>query len=1010
MKKRTLIRSILVVSIVGLIFSFSGNFLVLSASIFRGGIGEPIDSPIRRLPSCSISTRIKSVYHTPSTVYEGNKVFIRVIWSVSGNDASVTSKVTVYYKVNGNPYQSLYLGSKSGYGTFSLLGGIGSFNEGDTVSYYAVVISNGAKCSDSAKSSTKSFQVQPHFVSITITSVQHSPTNINENDDVTLTISWNVDSSLSSVTSQVSVSVKVNGVQQPLLNFGSKSGLGTFTVSGSIGSFVAGDYVEYTVTVTGSNSYATGSDVSGPHHFQVNFKTLQWEEYSTSSGTQGTTWNYTHALNSGNYITTANYVNGRYNVLKFYKKANLHAQVRPANLVLKNYDYFTVTVDYYPYSVSSYSWGPTLQVIWETGARLWIKDKAGSYAEGGWVSADSSQSGKTDRGGLISNGHWYRLFIAVSLNHVWVGFINLDDGSSEILVNNARHSSMSGSIVITLGTDRLSDYSGSAGSWETYYYDNFVVKSYQPLTDNIVILNNNDFAQKYSFPGSGTPSDPYIIEGYYIGEAPGLFDSQYNGVIEIQNTNVHLIIKDNWFVDNVSETTAIWRAWMNFNSTSNVIIRNNLFFGLLISQQGSIVFSSMVMNSSSLTFVGNMHYGDVISYYLDRSTNITITRNVIINSSQQLVLDNNANYNLISYNLFMVKYAHIFLRSAKYNLFHHNTIVGYSNNDDTVIEIDETSRWNLFTYNNFVNYINTDARYIWSFSNSNLYQFNYFNQWTGPDNDADGLVDTPFLINGGTYPNNVYVSGSDLYPTVFPNRFSLLGQNTIPLVVSNPIVILSDADFQQYSVSGSGTAEDPYIIEGLKITGSGTLIKIENTTAYFIIRNNILIGDSAMSTVGIAIHNAVHGLILENYVKQVKVAVSSTNNQFLGILDNTIISAYSWGIAAISSSNSIFANNYIINGGWGILLDGASTNNNIIFKNDLENNDNGIYIGNSNDIYVLGNTIIGGYNGIIIVNSQNIISEGNIMQTKNQTTTLTTITAQIQAPVVIKKDKIFSFL
>ena len=54
----------------------------------------------------------------------------------------------------------------------------------------------------------------------------------------------------------------------------------------------------------------------------------------------------------------------------------------------------------------------------------------------------------------------------------------------------------------------------------------------------------------------------------------------------------------------------------------------------------------------------------------------------------------------------------------------------------------------------------------------------------------------------------------------------------------NPIVILDDQDFNNYSFIGTGTENDPYIIEGYRIiSDESACISIRDTTKHFIIRN-----------------------------------------------------------------------------------------------------------------------------------------------------------------------------
>ncbi|MHA1248314.1 MAG: NosD domain-containing protein [Candidatus Thorarchaeota archaeon] len=77
------------------------------------------------------------------------------------------------------------------------------------------------------------------------------------------------------------------------------------------------------------------------------------------------------------------------------------------------------------------------------------------------------------------------------------------------------------------------------------------------------------------------------------------------------------------------------------------------------------------------------------------------------------------------------------------------------------------------------------------------------------------------------------------------------------LTPHSPVVILSDADFASQGWPGSGTALDPYRIEGLDIT-SDYGIKIENTVSYFVISDC----RTQTTDVGIRLRNVTHGSII----------------------------------------------------------------------------------------------------------------------------------------------------
>ena len=54
----------------------------------------------------------------------------------------------------------------------------------------------------------------------------------------------------------------------------------------------------------------------------------------------------------------------------------------------------------------------------------------------------------------------------------------------------------------------------------------------------------------------------------------------------------------------------------------------------------------------------------------------------------------------------------------------------------------------------------------------NIFEYNYWDDWTSPDSNADGLVDYPYLI--GQNPNLTY-----------PNKESNLNFDPFPLLISN---------------------------------------------------------------------------------------------------------------------------------------------------------------------------------------------------------------------------------
>ncbi len=81
---------------------------------------------------------------------------------------------------------------------------------------------------------------------------------------------------------------------------------------------------------------------------------------------------------------------------------------------------------------------------------------------------------------------------------------------------------------------------------------------------------------------------------------------------------------------------------------------------------------------------------------------------------------------------------------------------------------------------------------------------------------------------------------------------SILDDNhlSVDYIPHDPILIMSDSDLINQSWLGMGTKEQPYVLEGMSINGSGDLpcIKIGETSAYFEIRNCYLFGANVIDS------------------------------------------------------------------------------------------------------------------------------------------------------------------
>ena len=159
--------------------------------------------------------------------------------------------------------------------------------------------------------------------------------------------------------------------------------------------------------------------------------------------------------------------------------------------------------------------------------------------------------------------------------------------------------------------------------------------------------------------------------------------------------------------------------------------------------------------------------------------------------------------------------------------------------------------------------------------------------------------------------------------------------------------------------SGSGSWTDPYVIENVTINGqgSGNCIKIENSDAYFIIRNCTVYNSGSSSTnAGIKLDNVDNSKIINNNCSN-----NNRNGIYLINSDNITLSGNNFsnntyfGIILNTSDNNTLSGNVVSNNiHSGIYL--YECNNNALSGNTANNNGDGIYFRNGNNNTLLGNT------------------------------------------------------
>jgi len=181
--------------------------------------------------------------------------------------------------------------------------------------------------------------------------------------------------------------------------------------------------------------------------------------------------------------------------------------------------------------------------------------------------------------------------------------------------------------------------------------------------------------------------------------------------------------------------------------------------------------------------------------------------------------------------------------------------------------------------------------------------------------------------------------------------------------VHNPIVILSNDDFTLDNgvVSGSGTIDDPFIIEGWGIDASSSGgIDIENADSYFIVRD-CHVHDGGSGYVGIYLYNCVNGILSDNVCTDNYDGIYLEDSGGITISYNDCSFNSRHGIVLYSSSANIIRNNTLdSNSNIGIFLQ-QSSNSNTISNNTCSNANYGICLSSSSGNTVHNNTCSSSY-------------------------------------------------
>ncbi len=196
------------------------------------------------------------------------------------------------------------------------------------------------------------------------------------------------------------------------------------------------------------------------------------------------------------------------------------------------------------------------------------------------------------------------------------------------------------------------------------------------------------------------------------------------------------------------------------------------------------------------------------------------------------------------------------------------------------------------------------------------------------------------------------------------------------------IEIFSDTDFLEYSSSGTGTKDDPYILSNYYFTEEFIGFSIEDTTKHFIITNctievcyeGIHIEDVAPGTANIWGNTVIYR---DCWVWETGPSAGITiySSPGVNISNNIISNAGSEGILVVDSKESFVSNNTISKQYIGIFLEFSDSS--VITNNSLEACDDAIYCTESDFANVTYNKCENNYDSFISIISSNFVKISN---------------------------------
>jgi parallel beta-helix repeat protein len=205
--------------------------------------------------------------------------------------------------------------------------------------------------------------------------------------------------------------------------------------------------------------------------------------------------------------------------------------------------------------------------------------------------------------------------------------------------------------------------------------------------------------------------------------------------IFLKSTTSSLILNNKISYNNHSGMVhqSSWETPISQNTISSNTITNNGEDGIHLLYSKNDTLNNNIVTENSKNGIS-----------LKSSENCILTGNIISNCRTGISFNSSENNSLTKNTIAYNSEEGIFLTSSKENNMTNNTI---ANNSWYGISFSSSAHYNRVQNNNF------SGNYPYGISQAldngthNTFEFNFWDDWSSPDTNADGLVDVPYLID-----------------------------------------------------------------------------------------------------------------------------------------------------------------------------------------------------------------------------------------------------------------------